>query len=448
LIDFFCCCCFVVLFVYKISMTKVVLALLLLVCVSFAEEAATPKYSSFECESYDKDHPEDLTMRNCILRDVVLASENGQPTMLFYAREGQETPLLTADKKEGKGRIVEIAPRMYASVKVVYEPIPEKLTPVKQTAVLMSAQSNNIVQFLFDTFFGVYWMLMKTGDIPKGKTVVSDPDAITIVEVGRANEFTRVLQGSVTLNAPTPLRKLKGVLFSRVVAGPAGHLMLTSARGLRKNSPVLREDVELYRTFFRTVAMINDEDFDPSRVLIAQRFNTKRITNTDDIFTAVNTIGNGQVAFLSQLSIKSQVDMVAGSGIYIATHSDDIAYMLFLRPGMHFVEIMPYGVQSDIAKNLAELCGLKYTMWQNPDRSRAQFDEKILDKYPLTDEQKKKIIEAEKYEKTLPSGARPYWESQNTKVDAEAIKEILRNIIPPELQKSAAADAKAEKTEL
>jgi len=439
-------------FVVVNEMTKVVvLAVLLLACVCFAEEAAAPKYSSFECESYDKDHPEDLSMRNCILRDVVLASENGQPVMLFYAREGQDTPLLAANKKDGKGRIVEIAPRIYASVKVVYEAIPEKLTPVKDTAVLMSAQGNNNVQFLFDTFFGVYWMLLKTGDIGKDKVVVDDPDAITIIEVGRANEFTRVLQGSVTTKTPMPLRKMKGVLFSRVVAGPAGHLMLTSARGTMKNSPVLREDVERYRKFFLTVAMVNDEDFDPIRVLIAQRFNSKRITNTDDVFTAVNSVANGQVAFLSQLSIKSQIDMVAGSGIYLATHSDDIAYMVFLRPGMHFVEIMPYGVQSDIAKNLAEMCGLKYSVWQNPDRSRAEFDAKILDKYPLTEEQKKKIIEADKYVKTLPSGARPYWESQNTKVDAEALKELLLGIIPPELQKSAetaAADAKAEKTEL
>jgi len=423
---------------------------LLFACVAFAEEEAAPKYSSFECESYDKDHPEDLSMRNCILRDVVLASENGQPIMLFYAREGQETPLLSSNKKDEKGRIVEIAPRIYASVKVVYDTIPEKLTLVKETAVLMSAQGNNLVQFLFDTLFGVYWMLTKTGDIEKNKPLVTDIDAVSIIEVGRPNDFTHMIEGSLSSSTPIPLRKVKGILFSRVVAGPAGHLMLTHVRGMRKNSPVLPEQVELYRSFFQKVAAINDEDFDPARILISQRFNSRRMTNTEDIFSGVNNVGNGQVAFLSQLSIKSQIDMVSGSAVFVSTHSDDMAYMLFLRPGMSVIEVMPYGFHSDISKKLAELCGVKYYVLQNTDRSRARFNVKLLDKYPLTDEQKKKIIEAEKYEKTLPSGARPYWENQDTKVDVDALVKIISGIIPPELQKAAKANEETQpvKTEL
>jgi len=418
------------------SLTKViVLVVMLYACVSSAdEEKKEPRYSSFDCIQYDKDNADNLAMRNCILRDVVLASEKGHPTILFYAREDQDTPLLPADKEAGKGRIVEMAPRMYASVKVVRSAIPENLEPVPSTAVLMSAQGNSLTQFLFDTLFGVYWMLTRTGDIAEKKPLVNDPDGVTIVEVGRSNEYANIVQGSLSTMPPVPLRKLKGVHYSRIVVGPAGHQMTAHVKGTNKYSPVERDLVELYRSFFLKVAMVKDEDYDPLRVIVSHRFTSKKIVNGGELFSGANEIGNCQVAFLSQLPIKSQIELVAGSRVFISTHSEDMVYMLFLRPDSSIIEVMPYGIESDINKKIAELCGLNYHVWQNTDRSRAQFDAKILDTFPLTEEQKKTIIEADKYDPSLPSGALTYWETQDTKVNVEEIKTILTGILPPKDQ--------------
>jgi len=413
------------------SLTKViVLAVVLYACVSSAaEEKKKERYSSFECVGYDKDHPDDLSMRNCILRDVIVASEKGQPVMLFYAREGQDTPLLSADKKTGKGRIVEIAPRIYASVKVLHEAIPENLVPVEHTAVLMSAQGNNLKQFLYDTFFGIYWMLTRTGDIDKKKPLVTNPSAVTVIEVGRSNELTGIVHQSISAEPAVPLRKVVGVLFSRVVAGPAGHLMLRHIK--KPNSPVLPEEVQLYRSFFLKVAKVNDKDFEKTRIVLSHRFNNKRVINTEELYTAMNKIGSGQVAFLSQLSINSQIEIVSNSNVFVSTHSEDMVYILFIRTGKTVVEIMPYGIDSDESKKLADLCGVKYIKLANKDRSRAEFNEKVLDTFPLTAEQKKSIIEAEKYDPSMPYGALTYWESQDTKVDIEAFSNAVRGLIPP-----------------
>jgi len=428
----------------KSFIKAVVIAIVLYACVASGEEESKPRYSSFECTEYDKDHPEDLSMRNCILHDVVLASEKGQPVMLFYAGEDQETPLLAADKEAGKGRIVEIAPRMYASVKVVKKALPENLDPVDGTGVLMSAQGNSFSKFMFDTLFGVYWMLMKTGDIDKKKPLVTKPENVAIIEVGRHNEYSDMTEGSLSMGPPMPLRKVKGVLFSRIVCGPAGHNMLEHVKGVHKNSPVVKEDVELYRAFFQKIAQVSDDDFSINRIIVSQRFTSHRMVNTDAVFNAVSKIGGGQVAFLSQLSIKSQVDIVSGSAVFVSTHSDDMAYMLFLRPGMSVVEVMPYGIESDLYKKLAELCGIKYRTWKNTKRENAVFDKKILDTYPLTEEQKKTIIEAEKYDPSLPTGALAYWETQDTKVELEPFSEIVRELVPPKEEKKPVEQPEVE----
>jgi len=431
------------------SLVKVVvLSVFLLACVSWAEEEKKPKepvYSSFECEGYDKDHPDDLSMRNCILRNVVVASEKGQPVMLFYAREGQDTPLLAADKEAGKGHIVEIAPKIFASVKVVREALPDDFEPADDTAVLTSAQGNNLQQFLFDTMFSVYWMLTKTGDIPEDSVLVKNPKAVTIVEVGRHNDYAEIMQGSLTMKTLMPLRSVKGVVFARVIAGHAGHQMMAHVKSEHSGDLIDRKLVERYREFFLKAAKVSDDEYLDSRVILSQRFTSKKITNTDDVFSAANEVGNAQVAFLSHLPIRSQIDIVSSSAVFISTHSEDMAYMLFLRPGSSIIEVMPYGVECDVNKKLAELCGLKYFAWHNKDRSRARFDPKILDTFPLTPEQKKAITEADKYDPSLPNGALAYWTAQDTKVNPDDIKEILRQILPA---KEATPKQETDKSEL
>jgi len=412
------------------SMIKV-FVLAALVCLCAAEDKKEERYSSFECVSYDKEHPEDLSMRNCILRDVVLASEHGQPTILFYAKEGQETPLLSADKEADKGRIVEMAPHMFASVKVVRTPLPDGLEPMPDTAVVMTAQSNGFAQFMLDTLYSVYWMLSKTGDLNMTTGFVRDMERISIVEVGRPNDYTKITQGSLTGKAPAPLRYLKGVLYSRVIVGPAGHHLLARAKGSAKTVEPDAEVLKLYRSFFIKVAQIKDEDFDPTRIIISQRFTDHRLANTEGLLSSMTKVGGVQVAFLNNLPVKSQIDLVGNSGVFISMHSDDMAYMVFMRPDTVLVELFPYGYESDVYKKLAETCGVKYASWHNTDRSKTKFDPKILDKYPLTAEQKKAITEADKYDASMPSGALAYWENQDTTVDIPAVVDIVKGLVPP-----------------
>ena len=428
------------------SLMKVLLLIALVcACVSFAEERKEPLYSSFECEGYNKEDPEDLSMRNCILHNVVLASENGQPIMLFYARDGQETPLLGANKDADRGRIVEIAPHMFASVKIVRSALPDDIEPVQDTAVLMTGQSNGFAQFVFDTLYSIYWMLGKTGDIDPTTGLVRNPDAVTIVEVGRPNDYTKITQGSISGKSPAPLRYLKGVLYSRVVVGPAGHLVLSYVKGSKKTVEPEKDLFEAYRSFFIKVAQVKEEDFIESRIIVSQRFTNLKLLNGEDLVSELSYLGSVQVAFLSQLPIKSQIDLVSGCGVFLSMHCDDMAYMLFLRSGTSVVEMFPYGVESDVYKKLAALCGLKYYAWHNTDRSKAVFDKKILEKYPLTDEQKKKIIDAEKYDASLPSGALAYWENQDTKVNLDEVVAIVKDIVPP---KPAEDKEEPEKEEL
>jgi len=260
--------------------------------------------------------------------------------------------------------------------------------------------------------------------------LVNNPDNISVVEVGRSNDYTKVAQGSITSKAPAPLRYLKGVVFSRVVVGAAGHHLLAHA----KNSPNSVEPdpklLALYRTFFVKVAGIKDEDFDNRRIVVSQRFTSLKLMNTENLVSALSEVSSCQVAFLNQLPIKSQVDLVGNSGCFISLHSDDMAYMLFLRPDTIVVELFSYGVTSDVYKKLAEICGLKYDSWHNTNREKARFNAKILDKYPLTEEQKKQIIDADKYDSSLPSGALAYWENQDTFVDIDAVVKIVKDIIP------------------
>jgi len=430
-----------------------VLIAVVCVFVSHAAEEKEPRYSSFECVGYDKEHPENLAMRNCILHDVVIASEHAQPLILFYAREGQETPLLSADKDAKKGRVVEIAPRMYASVKVVNQPLPDDVEPMKDTAVIMTAQSNGFSQFLFDTFYSMYWMLSKTGDLNMTSGLVNNMSNITIVEVGRSNDYTKVAQGSLSLKAPAPLRYLKGVIFSNVVAGPAGHQLLSYAKGLPNTVEPDKKLLDLYRTFFIKVAEVKDEEFEVARVVISQRFSSHKLLNTEDLLTEMSKVGSVQVAFLDHLPIKSQVDLVGNSGLFVSIHSDDMAYMLFMRVNTIIVELFPYGIKSDLYKKLAEICGVQYYSWHSTDRSLSRFDAKILDKYPLTAEQKKKIIDSEKYDPSLPSGALAYWENQDTNVDINAVVKIVQDILPEKPENtgdddSADEDAKQQKQEL
>jgi len=412
-----------------------VFVLAALVCLCAAEDKKEERYSSFECVGYDKEHPEDLSMRNCIIHDAVLASEGGHPTILFYAKEGQETPLLSADKEAEKGRIVEMAPRVFASVKVVRKALPDDLEPMQDTAVLMSAQSNGFPQFMFDTLYGVYWMLSKTGDLNMTTGLVRDPDSISIVEVGRPNDFTRITQGSLTSKAPAPLRYLKGVLYSRIVVGPAGHLVLSYAKGSPKTVEPDPALVSLYRSFFIKVSQIKSEDFDPTRTIVSQRFTSHRLVNTEDLLSSLTKIGSAQVAFLTQLPIKSQIDLVGNSGVFISTHSEDMAYMLFMRPNTLIVELFPFGYETTLYKKLSEICGVKYLCWHNTDRSKTKFDAKILDKYPLTAEQKKTIIDAPKYDASLPSGALAYWENQDTTVDIPAVVGMVKDFFDANVPK-------------
>jgi len=408
--------------------------LVALVCLCTGEEEKKERYSSFECTSYDEAHPEDLAMRNCILRDVVIASEKGQPIFLFYAREGQETPLLSKDSD--KGHIVEMAPRQYASVKIVHSALPEDLEPMTETAVIMTAQSNNFAQFVFDTFYSMYWMLSRTGDINQTSGLVNDPNAISIVEVGRPNDYTKIAQGSITMKAVAPLRYLKGVLYSRVVVGPAGHQILAHVKG---NSKTVEPDAKLleqYRNFFLKVAKIKEEDFEETRIVVSQRFTNQKLLNTEDFLSGLAKIGNVQVAFLSQLPIKSQIDIVGNSGVFISTHSDDLAYMLFLRSNAIVMELFPFGLKTDLYKKLAELFGLRYMAWYNTDRSKTVFDPKILDKYPLTAEQKKAITDADHYDASMPSGALAYWENQDTTVAIDDVVNILQPNLPPKPTKT------------
>jgi len=336
---------------------------------------------------------------------------------------------------------VEIAPRKFASVKVVYEAIPEDLVVLEETGVVMTAQGNNLSKFLLDTLYGIYWMLIKSGDISKKKPLVTDPSKVTIIEVGSHNQYTDITQGSLSMKAPTPLRRVKNVLFSRVVAGAAGHHLLQYVKGTKKTAPVNKEEVELYRSFFLKAAEVKDEDFVASRIIVSQRFTDCRLINTDAIFDACTELGSAQVAFLSQLDIKSQIDLVAGSAVFVSTHSEDMAYILFLRPGSAVVEIMPYGFESDVNKKLADLFGVKYASWQNTIRKNAGFNKSILDRYPLTDEQKKTIIEAEKYDPSLPNGALEYWENQDTKAVIKDVTNLVRSFVPPVEQKKAGDEA-------
>ena len=180
---------------FETSVLAAVAVTVLCACVC-AHGAEEERYSSFVCESFDAAHPEDLAARNCVLHNVVLASEKGQPTLLFYAPEGAETPLVgAAAVAAGRGRIAEIAPRVYASVKVVRAPVPAGLEAVPETAALVSAQGNSFAPFLLDTLFGLHWMLSVTGDVNATTGAVRDPAAVTVVEVGRANTYTAIVHG-------------------------------------------------------------------------------------------------------------------------------------------------------------------------------------------------------------------------------------------------------------
>ena len=416
-------------------------------CVHGAE---SEQYSSFVCKSYDVAHPEDLAARNCVLHNVVLASEKGQPTLLYYAPEGAETPLLgAADAAAGRGRIAEIAPRVYASVKVVRAPVPAGLEAVAETAALVSAQGNSFAPFLLDTLFGLHWMLTVTGDVNATTGAVRDPAAVTVVEVGRACDYTAIVHGSLSSRPPAPLRRLSGVYYARVVVGAARHHLLARARSTHPDAfPVAPAQVAAYRAFFLAVAQPKAADYNPAGIIVSHRLGTARLRNTGAVLEALAAVGNAQVAFLAQLPVKSQVELVAGSGVFVATHSDDMAYMLFLRPGSAVVELFPYGYASDVYRTLAAACGLRYAAWHATDRAHAHFDAKVLDRYPLTAAQRRTIVDADRYAPTLPPGALAYWAGQDTEADPAALADVVRSVLPALPEEKTPVDSDLPKHEL
>lgn len=424
----------------KLISTVFVIAAVLL-CAHGTE---TEQYSSFVCKSYDAAHPEDLAARNCVLHNVVLASEKGQPTLLYYAPPGEErTPLLgAADVAAGHGRIAEIAPRVYARVKVVRTPVPAGLAAVPETAALVSAQGNGFAPFLLDTLFGLHWMLSVTGDVNATTGAVRDPAAVTVVEVGRACDYTAIVHGSLSSRPPAPLRKLQGVFYARVVVGAARHHLLARARSARPEAyPVTPAQVAACRAFFLDVAQPKADDYNPAGIIVSHRLGTQRLRNTGAVLEALAAVGNAQVAFLAQLPVKSQVELVAGSGVFVATHSDDMAYMLFLRPGSAVVELFPYGFASDVYARVAEACGLRYAAWHCTDRAHAHFEPKILDRYPLSAAQRRAIVDADRYAPALPQGALAYWAGQDTDADPEALAELIRSVVPTVPEGKTPADS-------
>lgn len=405
---------------------------------TFGEDAE--RYSSFECAGYDAAHPEDLAARNCVLRDVVLASEKGQPTLLFYARPGQATPLLSAaDEAAGRGRIAEIAPRVHASVRVVRAPLPAGLAPVAATAALVSAQGNGLAAFLLDTLFGLHWMLGVTGDVNATTGAARDPGAVTVVEVGRASAYTAIVHGSLSARPPAPLRDLAGVCFARVVVGAARHQLLARARSTNPDAyPVAPAHVAAYRAFFRAVARPRAADHNPAGIVLSHRLAAPRVRNTAALLEALAAAGNAQVAFLAQLPVRSQVELVANSGVFVAAHSDDMAYMLFLRPGSAVVELFPVGYASDVYRRVADACGLRYAAWHAADRAHAHFDPALLDRYPLSPAQRRAVVDADRYSPDLPQGALAYWSTQDIDVDPVAVTDVVRSVLPafPDNEKS------------
>ena len=265
-------------------MTKRVLTSLLVavlcVCCAHAEE----RYSSYECHSYDTARPDDLATRSCVLRDVSIDMERGQPVLVYHAPAGsQDTPLLAADRAAGRGRIAELAPRHYASVRVVHEPIAAEALAHQEdvTAALVASQGSGFAQTLLDTLFGLHWLLTTTGDVNATTGAVRDPSSVVVVEVGRANEHVEaVVYGALSSMPPVPLVWQRGKHFARVAVGPAAHHLLAQAQGRR--STATAEQLAAFRAFFHAAAHVDAASFDAKQVLLGHRVGSggSVVTNT------------------------------------------------------------------------------------------------------------------------------------------------------------------------
>lgn len=116
------------------------------------------------------------------------------------------------------------------------------------------------------------------------------------------------------------------------------------------------------------------------KILILNRYGKRYIEGSDKLRAAIISLGEEvrkrqrgitiqpEEVFFDKASFHEQVSVMQESDIVVATHGNGNANFMFLRPKARVFEIIPFGIRSDLYKNISVTYGSSYsTVVGQPD---------------------------------------------------------------------------------
>lgn len=110
-----------------------------------------------------------------------------------------------------------------------------------------------------------------------------------------------------------------------------------------------------------------------AKVLILNRYGKRFIEGSEKLALAISSLGQEvrrrdpkiviqpEVVFFDNSSFHEQVSVMQETSVVIASHGDENANFMFLRPMARVFEILPFGLRSDLYKNLSKIYGSIYS---------------------------------------------------------------------------------------
>lgn len=173
----------------------------------------------------------------------------------------------------------------------------------------------------------------------------------------------------------------------------------------------------------------------PGDLVIFSRLSNRRVLNERALATGLAAAYGREPVFvrLEELSLTRAVAIMGGAELVVGMHGSIHALDLFLPPGARVIELYPFAVPPDNYtpyKTLAQLTGLEYRAWANPDRQSSighpDWPPLLGGLGHLDESERNRIIELE----TVPAHRcceDPVWLYkiyQDTNVDVDALVQL------------------------